>query len=184
MDWSILHVGRDFPVPLQQAESCYEETGYGVPPLCPSLEANFHCPVEAGHKFTIQQCRTPFWSWAYNFVALVKPFADTRRLNKQQRFSEKICRARAVVENAFGRLKWSWQCLMKCNDCNVDFVKRMTLPCYVLHKSVSNIMKCSEGSGILPQVIQHYSSLHCQFWRGWGLMQTDCLIDRCCQVFR
>ncbi|XP_077088405.1 uncharacterized protein LOC143740226 [Siphateles boraxobius] len=65
---------------------------------------------------------------------LLKPFTDTGRLTvEQQIYNKKICRARVVVENAFGRLKGRWRCLMKRNDCDVTIVKSMILTCCALH---------------------------------------------------
>ncbi|XP_073689375.1 uncharacterized protein [Garra rufa] len=70
----------------------------------------------------------PLQSW------LIKPFTDTGRLTaEQQIYNKKICRARVVVENAFGRLKGRWRCLMKRNDCDVTNVKSMILTCCALH---------------------------------------------------
>uniref|UniRef100_A0A668AYU4 DDE Tnp4 domain-containing protein n=1 Tax=Myripristis murdjan TaxID=586833 RepID=A0A668AYU4_9TELE len=64
---------------------------------------------------------------------LVKPYADNGRLcHEQLVFNEKISRARVCVENAFGRLKGRWRCLMKRNDCSVETVKKMALTCCVL----------------------------------------------------
>uniref|UniRef100_A0A8C1S5R1 DDE Tnp4 domain-containing protein n=1 Tax=Cyprinus carpio TaxID=7962 RepID=A0A8C1S5R1_CYPCA len=65
---------------------------------------------------------TPVQNW------LLKPFIDTGHLTaEQQVYNMKICRARVVVENAFGRLKGRWRCLMKKNDCAVNLVKSMVL---------------------------------------------------------
>uniref|UniRef100_A0A8C1N976 DDE Tnp4 domain-containing protein n=1 Tax=Cyprinus carpio TaxID=7962 RepID=A0A8C1N976_CYPCA len=65
---------------------------------------------------------TPLQNW------LLKPFIDTGHLTaEQQVYNMKICRARVVVENAFGRLKGRWRCLMKKNDCAVNLVKSMVL---------------------------------------------------------
>ncbi|KAG1968277.1 protein ALP1-like [Pimephales promelas] len=65
---------------------------------------------------------------------LLKPFIDTGRLTTEERvYNTKISRARVVVENAFGRLKGRWRCLMKRNDCAVDLVKSMVLTCCALH---------------------------------------------------
>jgi len=52
---------------------------------------------------------------------------------KQKHFNYRQSRARMVVENAFGRLKGRWRCLLKRNDCHVRNVVSITLPCVVLH---------------------------------------------------
>ncbi|XP_037553127.1 protein ANTAGONIST OF LIKE HETEROCHROMATIN PROTEIN 1 [Nematolebias whitei] len=65
---------------------------------------------------------------------LLKPFSDTGRLTaEQQIYNQKFCSTRVVVENAFGRLKGRWRCLLKRNDCDVELVKSMVLTCCALH---------------------------------------------------
>ncbi|XP_054591109.2 uncharacterized protein [Nothobranchius furzeri] len=65
---------------------------------------------------------------------LLKPFTDTGRLTEQQLlYNKKFSRARVVVENAFGRLKGRWRCLLKRNDCDVSLVRSMILTCCALH---------------------------------------------------
>ncbi|XP_058478698.1 uncharacterized protein zgc:113227 [Solea solea] len=65
---------------------------------------------------------------------LLKPFHDTGRLTaEQQTFNKKVSRARVVVENAFGRLKERWRCLLKRNDCVIQLVKSMVVTCCALH---------------------------------------------------
>uniref|UniRef100_A0A1A8RNV6 Zgc:113227 n=1 Tax=Nothobranchius rachovii TaxID=451742 RepID=A0A1A8RNV6_9TELE len=65
---------------------------------------------------------------------LLKPFSDNGRLTaEQQMYNRKTSRARVVVENAFGRLKGRWRCLLKRNDSDVELLKYMVLTCCVLH---------------------------------------------------
>uniref|UniRef100_A0A3Q2ZAZ9 DDE Tnp4 domain-containing protein n=1 Tax=Kryptolebias marmoratus TaxID=37003 RepID=A0A3Q2ZAZ9_KRYMA len=54
-------------------------------------------------------------------------------LEQKNTFHSKLCRARVVVEKAFGRLKGRWRCLLKRNDCDINLVKFMVLTCCALH---------------------------------------------------
>ncbi len=81
---------------------------------------------------------------------LLKPFIDTGHLTAEQRFYNiKICRARVVVENAFGR-KGRWRCLMKRNDCAVNLVKSMVLTCCALHNLCESHGEVYENAWDLP----------------------------------
>ncbi|XP_033985671.1 protein ANTAGONIST OF LIKE HETEROCHROMATIN PROTEIN 1-like [Trematomus bernacchii] len=83
--------------------------------------------VNAGY-YILGDNAYPLQNW------LIKPFADTGRLTEEHvTYNKKICRVRVVVENAFGRLKGRWRCLMKRNDCDVKLVKSMVLTCCALH---------------------------------------------------
>ncbi|XP_070819612.1 uncharacterized protein [Chaetodon trifascialis] len=83
--------------------------------------------VTAGY-YILGDSAYPLQNW------LLKPFHDTGQLTaEQQVFNKKCSRARVVVENAFGRLKGRWRCLLKRNDCDVQLVKSMVLTCCALH---------------------------------------------------
>ncbi|XP_034053623.1 protein ANTAGONIST OF LIKE HETEROCHROMATIN PROTEIN 1-like [Gymnodraco acuticeps] len=83
--------------------------------------------VNAGY-YILGDSAYPLQNW------LLKPFPDTGRLTaEQQIYNRNICRARVVVENAFGRLKGRWRCLVKINDSDVKLVKSMVLTCCALH---------------------------------------------------
>ncbi|XP_061071558.1 uncharacterized protein LOC133105447 [Conger conger] len=78
--------------------------------------------------YVVADSAYPLRSW------VMKPFEDTGALDDgQKRFNSKIGLARSVVENAFGRLRGRWRCLMKRNDCNVDVIRAMVVTCCVLH---------------------------------------------------
>lgn len=65
---------------------------------------------------------------------LIKPFAFTGMLTqKQKEFNYRLSRARIVVENAFGRLKARWQCLLKQNDMVVTNVPKVVTASCILH---------------------------------------------------
>ena len=70
----------------------------------------------------------PLLSW------LMKPFSDNGKLSADQlMFNYCLSRARSVVENAFGRLKGRWRCLMKRNDMDLVNVINAIAACTVLH---------------------------------------------------
>ena len=65
---------------------------------------------------------------------LMKGYSDTGHLSRQQsNFNYRLSRERNVVENAFGRLKGRWRCLLKRNDCHLEFVKLQVAACCTLH---------------------------------------------------
>ena len=70
----------------------------------------------------------PMQSW------LMKPFAHNSNLSACQRnYNYRICRARIVVENAFGRLKARWRRVLKRNDMHTDNIPHVIAATCVLH---------------------------------------------------
>lgn len=65
---------------------------------------------------------------------LMKPFQENGHLSREQRaFNYRLSRARMVVENAFGRLKGRWRCLLKRNDASIVNVPTIVGACVTLH---------------------------------------------------
>ena len=65
---------------------------------------------------------------------LMKPFAVTPRITAAQKnFNYRQSRARMVVENAFGRLKGRWRCLLKRLDFALENVPNVVAACVILH---------------------------------------------------
>lgn len=65
---------------------------------------------------------------------LLKPFSDNGRLSEEQvSFNYRLSRARMVIENAFGRLKGRWRCLLKRNDMSINHMPDCIASCVVLH---------------------------------------------------
>ena len=65
---------------------------------------------------------------------LMKPFMENPNTTPGQRnFNYRLSRARMVVENAFGRLKGRWRCLMKRIDSHTVNVPNIVASCVVLH---------------------------------------------------
>lgn len=65
---------------------------------------------------------------------LMKPYLEnSSTTTKERHFNYRQSRARMVVENAFGRLKGRWRCLLKRIDANVYNVPNIVATCVVLH---------------------------------------------------
>ena len=65
---------------------------------------------------------------------LMKPYLDHPGITaKEKLFNYRQSRARMVVENAFGRLKGRWRCLLKQLDMKVDNATNVVASCVVLH---------------------------------------------------
>ena len=65
---------------------------------------------------------------------LMKPYLENASSTAKERlFNYRQSRARMVVEDAFGRLKGRWRCLMKRMDTNVCNVPNIVASCVVLH---------------------------------------------------
>ena len=64
----------------------------------------------------------------------LKPYSDCGRLTaRQTTFNYQLSRARIVTENAFGRLKGRWRCLLKRNDTDLKYVVQQVAACCILH---------------------------------------------------
>ena len=65
---------------------------------------------------------------------LMKPYIDNADTTSQQRtYNYRQSRARMVVENAFGRLKGRWRCLLKRLDSQLANVHNIVGSCVILH---------------------------------------------------
>ena len=69
----------------------------------------------------------PLLSW------LMKPFPHGSLSHDQQNYNYQLSRARIVIENAFGRLKARWRCLIKRLDVKPENVAIVITTCCVLH---------------------------------------------------
>jgi len=94
-------------------------------------------------KLNSKQLHNYFWSEcanaydrgfciSYADMAIMKPFAHNSELTAHQR-NYNICRARIVVENAFGRLKAHWHRVLKRNDMHTDNIPHVIAATCVLH---------------------------------------------------
>lgn len=65
---------------------------------------------------------------------LMKPYVENEHTPAAQKlFNYRQSRARMVVENAFGRLKGRWRCLLKQMDFELKNVSAVVATCVVLH---------------------------------------------------
>uniref|UniRef100_A0A3Q0RQP3 Uncharacterized protein n=1 Tax=Amphilophus citrinellus TaxID=61819 RepID=A0A3Q0RQP3_AMPCI len=81
---------------------------------------------------------------------LLKPFQDTGHLTAEQHiFNQHVSCTRVVVENAFGRLRGRWCCLLKRNDCDIQLVKSMVATC-ALHNLCETYGETYETSWDVP----------------------------------
>ena len=65
---------------------------------------------------------------------LMKPYAENNSTTQQQHiFNYRQSRARMVIENAFGRLKGRWRCLLKRLDFKLENIQHVVAACVVLH---------------------------------------------------
>ena len=69
----------------------------------------------------------PLMSW------LLKPFPHGALNRQQQRFNYRLSRARMVTENAFGRLKGRWRCLLKKLEVYINNAPVVVAACCILH---------------------------------------------------
>ena len=68
---------------------------------------------------------------------LMKPFMENANTTPAQRnFNYRLSRARMVVENAFGRLKGRWRCLLKRIDSDAVHVPNIVASCVVLQQDL------------------------------------------------
>ena len=83
---------------------------------------------------------------------LMKPYLETPSSTQEERaYNYYQSRARMVVENAFGRLKGRWRCLMKRFDCDLTNVPNVVLSCVVLHNMCERAGDSCEREWILHE---------------------------------
>ena len=80
----------------------------------------------------------------------MKPFSDTGLTRKQKKFNYQLSRSRAVVENAFGRLKGRWRSLMKRNDTNIKKLSTLVTACCIVHNLCEAQGDSCEEDWIVP----------------------------------
>lgn len=129
------------------------------------------CGVKTGY-YLLGDCVYPLQKW------LLKPFSDTDNLTvDQQLYNRKVTHALAVVENAFGRLKGRWRCLMKRNDSDIELVKTMVLACCALHNLCEHHGETYETDWDDPPVAEPAFSIASQDVEDEGRTVRDALMQ-------
>ncbi|XP_047146233.1 putative nuclease HARBI1 [Hydra vulgaris] len=65
---------------------------------------------------------------------LMKPYSDRGNLSiEEAKFNASLSKCRVVIENAFGRLKGRFQCLLKRLDTTVEHTVNIVTTCCILH---------------------------------------------------
>ena len=78
--------------------------------------------------FLVGDAAYPLFPW------LMKPFTSSSQLTgEEKQFNYRLSRARIVVENAFGRLKARWRCLLKQSDMDITNITMVVTACCILH---------------------------------------------------
>jgi len=94
------------------------------------------------HYKNINQKEIPFMiagDPAYPLLPwLIKGYTGTLS-PEEESFNTYLSSARICVENAFGRLKGRWRCLLKRCDINYKFMPQVISACCVLHNIVENV---------------------------------------------
>lgn len=72
---------------------------------------------------------------AYNLTAwCMKPYPETATITQSERnFNQALSSARVVIEQAFGKLKGRWRCLLDKLDESIDKVPQTIIACCILH---------------------------------------------------
>ena len=64
---------------------------------------------------------------------LMKPFTYNSLTQQQQYYNYRLCKARIVVENAYGRVKARWRRLMKRNNMRIEIIPTVISAACILH---------------------------------------------------
>jgi len=90
-------------------------------------EIEARASIRINTVFVLRDPAYPLLPW------LMKPYPGTGLSSKEQKFNNRLSRARVVVECAFGRLKGRWRSLLKRNDIRIDHMTTLVTACCVLH---------------------------------------------------